>query len=395
MREEFPIFQHHPQLVYLDSAATAQKPERVLATLDRFYRFDYGTVHRAIYRQSQRATELYSAAREKARSFLNASSLEEILFTRGTTDGLNLIAQSATAAFVRPGDEILVSEMEHHSNFVPWQMAAERSGAKLCTIPMRTDGTLDWEGKITSKTKIIAVAHMSNVTGTIHPIAQIGREAKRMGAFLVVDGAQAAAHLPVDVQALGADFYAFSGHKCYGPTGIGVLFGRKELLSSMSPIQGGGDMIHEVHLCHTTYAEPPLRFEAGTPAIAPALGLAAALEWIEEKSKDRLLVHTEALTSFAADELLRIPGLKIWGNPPKRGPILTFTLEGLHSLDIASWLDTQEIALRSGHLCAQPTLRKWGITSALRASFAAYNREEDVVQLVKALRQVQGILSHL
>ena len=393
MREEFPIFRNHPNLCYLDSAATAHKPDAVIHALKEFYEKDYGTVHRAIYRQSLRATEKYAEAREKVCFFLNANSSQEIIFTKGTTDSLNIVATSLTKTFLKPGDEILVSEMEHHSNLVPWQMAAKECGATLSFIPMNEQGVLEWEGKITSKTKIVAVAHMSNVTGTMNPIAPISQEAKKVGAFLVVDGAQAAPHMPVDVQKLGCDFYAFSSHKCYGPTGIGVLFGKKELLEVMTPIQGGGDMILRVDLMETTYAPPPLRFEAGTPLIAQAIGFKAALDWIDNVTRSHLYAHTHALRTYTEEKLNEIPGLHILGQAPEKGGLITFTVDGAHPLDIATLLDAEEIAIRSGHLCAQPLLRKFGLESALRVSFAAYNTEADAERFVKALKRIIPLMS--
>ncbi len=381
MRDEFPIFHAHPELIYLDSAATAHKPQCVIDALTRFYAEDYATVHRAIYRGSLRATEQYNETRAAAARFLNAKE-GEIVFTRGTTDALNLVAQSYARTFLKPGDEILISEMEHHSNIVPWQMVAKQTGAILEWIPMNEEGVLEWKGRISAKTKLVSLAHISNVTGTINPIAEITRAAHIVGAKMVVDGAQAAPHLPIDVQALNCDFYAFSGHKCYGPTGVGVLYGKEELLEVMPPIQGGGDMIETVELERTTFQKPPLRFEAGTPLIAQVVALKTALEFVANNRQP------DTLLSLATERLLAIPGLKIIGNAPQKGPIITFQLEGVHPLDLATLLDLKNIAIRSGHLCAQPLLRKLGLTAAARVSFGLYNTAEEVEIFADALSQI-------
>ena len=378
MRDEFPIFRAHPDLIYFDSAATAHKPQCVIDALTKFYTEDYATVHRAIYRPSLKATEQYNATRAAAARFVNASP-EEIIFTRGTTDAINLVAQSYASQVLKPGDEILLSEMEHHSNIVPWQMAAQRTGATLRFIPMNEQGILEWEGTISSKTKLVALAHVSNVTGTINPIAEIGRAAHAVGAKFLVDGAQAAPHLKIDVQALHCDFNALSGHKCYGPTGIGILYGKKELLAAMPPIQGGGDMIERVELETTTYQAPPLRFEAGTPLIGSAIALRAALEFVEQHRQPDFLLP------YATERLQAIPDLRILGTAPHKGPILTFHIEGVHPLDLATWLDLKNIAIRSGHLCAQPLLRKFGLAAAARASFGLYNTLEEVDRFADAL----------
>lgn len=384
MRDEFPIFKKHPEWIYLDSAATAQKPQCVIDALTKFYSEDYATVHRAIYRYSLHASEQYRETRLTAARFLNASP-DEIIFTKGTTDALNLVAQSYGRKVLKPGDEILITEMEHHSNLVPWQMIAKETGATLRYIPFDTRGVLEWEGTITPRTKIVALAHVSNVTGTIHPIRAIADAAHAVGAKLVVDGAQAAPHLKIDVQALGADFYAFSSHKCYGPTGVGVLYGKKELLEEMPPLQGGGDMIERVELEETSYQLPPLRFEAGTPSIAGVIGLKTALEFVEKHR------HPDTLLGFATEKLLKIPGLKIIGTAPEKGPILTFHIEGVHPLDLATLLDLKNISIRSGHLCAQPLLRKFGLTAAARASFGLYNTREEVDQLIEAVMEVGAL----
>lgn len=389
MRSEFPIFTHHPELVYLDSAATAHKPRSVIDALTQFYSSEYATVHRAIYKPSLKATEKYNAAREAARAFLNAAHFEEIVFTRGTTDALNLIAQSYGQR-LGPGDEILISVMEHHSNLVPWQMLAERSGASLRFIPVSANGVLEWQGRITPKTKIISLAHVSNVTGTVNPIGEIAKA--KQNAVLVVDGAQAAPHMPLDVQALGCDFYAFSGHKCYGPTGVGVLYGKKELLESMPPIDGGGDMIERVDLERTTYQAPPLRFEAGTPIIGSVIALKAALDFIQAAGREKIASWEDKLLRRAQEQLAQIPGVKLIGTAPEKGPILTFNIDGIHPLDLASYLDLKHIAIRSGHLCAQPALRAFGCESAARASFGVYNTLQEVDLFCAAVEQARSLL---
>ena len=380
MREQFPIFQKHPSLIYLDSAATTHKPQVVIDALTTFYAEEYGTVHRAIYQSALIATDRYNETRETVRRFVNAAQVEEIVFTRGTTDALNLIALSWARTYLKPGDEILVSEMEHHSNLVPWQMAAAATGAILRFF--------DGLPTVTVATKLIAIAHMTNVTGQINPIAQIAKEAKRVGAILVVDGAQAAPHLKIDVQALGCDFYAFSSHKCYGPTGVGVLYGRKELLDSMPPVQGGGDMIDRVDLQRSTYAKAPLRFEAGTPIIGSVIALKTALDFITAIGQEQIAAHENALRRRLEAELSTIEGLVILGNQADKGPLTTFTIAGLHSLDIATWLDLKHIAIRSGNLCAQPALRKFGLETASRVSFGIYNTMTEVELFLTELKKI-------
>lgn len=385
-RDHFPIFSHQPDLIYLDTAATAHKPRSVIEALAHFYAAEYATVHRSIYRLSLEATEQYHATRETVRRFINARDASEIVFTRGATDGLNLVAASYGRLMLKPGDEILISAMEHHSNIVPWQMAAEQSGASLKIIPVDERGVLLWENTISRKTKIVALAHVSNVTGSINPIADIAHAAHASNAILVVDGAQGAPHMPVDVQKLGCDFYVFSGHKCYGPTGIGILYGKKELLEQMPPVQGGGDMITRVDLDRTTYAPPPLRFEAGTPPIGEVIALKSALDFIENIGRAGIAMHEDALLRHASVQLAAIPNLRIIGTAPEKGPILTFHIEGLHPLDLATFLDLKQIAIRSGHLCAQPALRAFGLETAARASFGIYNTLEEVDRFCQAVR---------
>jgi cysteine desulfurase/selenocysteine lyase len=364
MRNLFPIFTHHPDLVYLDSAATTHKPQEVIDTISRFYAQDYGTVHRAIYQGAARATEMYEMAREEVRAFLNAPKQEQIVFTRGTTDAINLIA--ATFPF-KPGDEIVVSPEGHHSNLVPWQMAAQRTGATLRFLDA---------APLSSRTRLLAVPHLSNVTGAFAPVKTLAQQARQVGALLLLDGAQSAPHHLIDVQALDCDFFAFSGHKCYGPTGIGVLYGRH--LDALPPLQGGGDMIEEVTLQATTYQPPPLRFEAGTPPIAQAIGLAAALRFCRTHSLDPQLIQA------TYQLLLSIPDLQLIG-PQDRGPIFTFYLPGIHPLDLATLLDQSHIAIRSGHLCAQPLLALHGLKQACRLSLGLYNSKTDLDRFHQAL----------
>lgn len=381
MRNEFPVFEHQPELIYFDSAATTQKPKCVIDALTQFYSRDYGTVHRAIYRQSVQASEQYYESRVAAARFLNADP-DEIVFTRGTTDAINLIAQSYGRTYLKAGDEILISEMEHHSNIVPWQMLSKEIGASLRYIPVDERGSLEWKGQITKKTKIVSLGHISNVTGTVNPIAEIGRAARELGAVMIVDGAQAASHIQIDVQSLNCDFYAFSGHKCYGPTGVGVLFGKKELLDKMPPIQGGGDMIAWVDKEETTYQSPPLRFEAGTPNIGSIIALKTALEFVEKHVKPDLLLP------YATKKLLAIPNLRIIGTAPEKGPIITFHIDGIHPLDLATLLDLKNIAVRSGHLCTQILLRKFGLEAAVRVSFGIYNTQGEVDQFAEAVSEI-------
>jgi cysteine desulfurase/selenocysteine lyase len=381
-RESFPVFRHHPEWVYLDSAATAHKPQCVIDALTQFYAEDYATVHRAIYSASMRVTEQYHDAREMVRRFLNAADSEEIVFTRGATESIHLVSRTF---LLQRGDEILLSRLEHHSNLVPWQMLAEEKGVVLNWIPVLENGALDWPCTISPKTKLVSVAHVSNVTGAIAPIREIVQAARQVGAAVLVDGAQAAPHMPVDVQALDVDFYAFSGHKCYGPTGIGVLYGKKERLRAMPPLQGGGGMVEHVDFERSSYQEPPLRFEAGTPAIGPAIGLKAALDFLQQAGLHAAAAWEQHLLKLTTDRLSEISNLRIIGTAPEKGPILTFTIENVHPLDLGALLDCKNIAIRTGHLCAQPLLCQFGCESVMRASLAIYNTEEDIERFATAL----------
>jgi len=386
-RDEFPIFDKHPELVYLDSAATTHKPRSVIEALSRFYAEEYATVHRTVYRGAVAATEKYHETREAVRKFVGAERVEEIVFTRGTTESLNLVAQSWGKTFLRAGDEIVVSEGEHHSNLVPWQMLAESTGAVIRWAKIRDDGTIDFSC-INARTKLVAVAHVSNVTGTIHPIADIVRQAHAVGAIVVVDGAQGPSHLPVNVQALDCDFYAFSGHKCYGPTGIGILYGKHSWLEQMPPVHGGGDMIAKVTLEKTTFAAPPLRFEAGTPLIGPVIALKSALDFIESIGIETIAQHEQKLHRALEQGLKTIDGLRFIGSAKHKAPITTFTIDGIHPLDLATLLDLSHIAIRSGHLCAQPCLRRFGLETAARASLGVYNTMHDVERFIDAMHAV-------
>lgn len=383
-RDSFPFFRHHPETVYLDSAATAHKPSCVIEALSQFYERDYATVHRSVYQSSMRATELYQEARDAVRQWIHAKESDEIIFTRGTTESIHLVSRTFP---LQKGDEVLVSELEHHSNLVPWQMLAQEKGIILKKIPVLETGELDLQFPLSPQTKLVAVTHASNVTGTIPPIRELAREAHRVGAVVLVDGAQAASHARIDVQDLDADFYAFSGHKCYGPTGIGVLYGRKNLLEKMPPYHGGGGMVSRVDFDRSSYLEPPMRFEAGTPIIGSAIGLKAAIDYMQSIGIEAIHAYEQSLLAFATEKLHKIPGLRIIGQAAQKSPILTFTVEGTHPLDLATFLDMQNIAVRSGSLCAQPLLRRFGVEVAIRASLALYNSREDVERFALALEK--------
>jgi cysteine desulfurase / selenocysteine lyase len=388
LRREFPIFANNPDLVYLDSAASAQKPRAVIDRVADYYRTDYANVHRGVYRLSARSTELYEEAREKVRRFLNAADAREIVFVRNTTEAINLVAQSWGPAFLAEGDEVLISELEHHSNIVPWQLLRDRLGIRLVIAPIDATGGLDlsgFEACLSPKTRLVAMTHVANASGARVPVETVVKLAHRYGAKVLIDGSQAAPRLAVDVRALGCDFYAFTGHKVYGPTGIGVLYARYALLAAMPPWQGGGEMIANVTFEKTEYAEPPHRFEAGTPDISGAIGLGAALDFIEEIGRDRILDHEEALTGYGVDRLSRIPGLTLVGAGQHRLGILSFDLKGAHPHDVATVLDRYHVAVRAGHHCAQPLLDKMGYGATTRASLGVYNDERDIDALAAAL----------
>ncbi|HEY2811547.1 MAG TPA: cysteine desulfurase [Rhabdochlamydiaceae bacterium] len=399
MRQEFPMLHrsmHGKQFIYFDTAATAHKPRCVIEAVAGFYKERYATVHRASYDFASQATAQYDAVRRQVKEFLNASFVEEIIFTKGTTDGINLVASSFGKAFIRQGDEVIISVMEHHSNIVPWQMLCEERNAHLKVIPINDRGELlldEFEKLLTPRTKIVSVAHISNVTGTINPVEEIIKMAHARGAKVLIDGAQAASHMPIDVCRLGADFYVFSGHKAYGPTGIGVLFGKRSLLEKMPPYQGGGDMISEVSLHGSTFQAPPLKFEAGTPMITEVIGLSEALSFIESIGRSRIAIWEKDLLDYATRRLQEIKGLKIIGTAAKKGALISFTIEGVHSLDIGTLLDIRGIAVRTGQLCAQPLLNYFNVPSLTRLSFGVYNTFEEIDQFISALKEVLLLLS--
>ncbi len=397
IRRDFPLLRqriHGKPLVYLDNAATTQKPQAVLDALVHYYVEENSNVHRGVHSLSGRATDSYEAARETARRFLNAADANEIVFVRGTTEGINLVAQTLGRTLVGVGDEIVISEMEHHSNIVPWQILCEQKGAKLRVIPVSDTGELlldEFERLLNDRTKVVAIAHVSNVLGTINPIAEVVRLAKARGITVVVDGAQAVAHMPVDVQALGCDFYAFSGHKIFGPTGVGVLYGRKALLESMPVYQGGGGMIGRVTFERTTFADLPYKFEAGTPHIAGAIGLAAALDYLTAIGIERVAAYEDELLKYATRALTEVPGLRLTGTAPAKASVLSFVLGDVHPHDVGTILDREGVAVRAGHHCCQPLMARLGVPATARASLALYNTREDVDALVAALRTVREV----
>jgi cysteine desulfurase/selenocysteine lyase len=397
IRQDFPILattMHGRPLVYLDSAASSQKPRVVLDAEREFYETTNANIHRGVYALSAEATRRYDVAREKLAAYLGAAHAHEVIFTRGTTEGINLVAQSWARPRLKPGDEILLTEMEHHSNIVPWQLVAEQTGAIVRPAPITDRGELDLErftSLVTDRTKIVAVAHVSNALGTINPVRRIADLARAAGAVLAVDGAQAAPHLPVDVEALGADFYACSSHKMLGPTGVGVLYGRESLLDAMPPYQGGGDMIHTVTFSGSTWAPLPAKFEAGTPNIAGAIGLGAAVDYIEQIGRDRIAEHEHALLTYATDRVTEVSGLRIVGTAPLKASVLSFVMEGIHPHDIGTILDSEGVCIRAGHHCAQPLMKRMGVPATARASFAVYNTERDADTLVAALGKAREL----
>ncbi len=395
MRELFPIFTANKSLVYLDSAATSQKPEEVIEAMASFMRQDYGTVHRAVYGVCAKATQKYNQVRESVRRFIDAKFVEEIIFTKGTTESINLVANSFGERFVEEGDEIFVVETEHHSNIIPWQMLCARKKAVLRVIPVNDNGEIvltDLEKSISSKAKLIAVAHVANATGAIHPVAEIIAIARKNGVKVLVDAAQSISHIPISVQQLDPDFLVFSGHKMYGPTAIGVLYGKKELLEDMPPYQGGGDMVETVSFEKTTYQSLPMKFEAGTPGIIEAIGLGAAVTFLERIGFTEIQKHDLALTEYTISRLSRLPGIKFLCSPKKRASLISFLCEGCHPLDVATFLDTKGIAVRTGHLCALPALKRFGVSSTIRVSFGLYNNQEDIDKLIVGLESAMQIL---
>lgn len=397
IRKHFPILDQdingYP-LVYLDSAATSQKPQQVIDATSKYYEFDNSNVHRGVHTLGNRATDEYEGAREKVRAFINAKSTEEIIFTRGTTTAINIVARSYGDANVQEGDEIVITYMEHHSNIIPWQQLAKRKGAVLKYIDLEEDGTISLEKVkevVTSKTKIVSVMHVSNVLGTMNPVKEIAEIAHEHGAIMVVDGAQAAPHMRVDVQVLNCDFYAFSGHKMAAPTGIGVLYGKKDLLNQMEPVEFGGEMIDFVGLEDSTWKELPWKFEGGTPIIAGAIGLGAAIDYLEEIGLDKIEKHEQQLAAYAIEKMSEVEGLTIYGplDPSKRAGLVTFNLDDVHPHDLATILDMNGIAVRAGHHCAQPLMKWLKVSATARASFYIYNTEEDIDRLVEGLRMAK------
>ncbi|MBY4677108.1 SufS family cysteine desulfurase [Marinobacterium arenosum] len=394
LRAEFPLLNRRvngQRLIYLDNAATAQKPREVIEAVNRFYRQHNANVHRASHALSSEATALFEQARDSVARFLNAPDSREIVWTRGTTEAINLVAQSYGRSRLQPGDEILLTELEHHANIVPWQLLAEQTGATIRVVPIRDNGELDlarFRALLNERTRILAVGHASNALGTINPVAEMIRAAKSVGAVTLVDGAQSAAHLPIDVQALGCDFFAFSGHKAFGPTGIGALWGRLELLEQMPPWQGGGEMIERVSFSGTSYNRVPFRFEAGTPNIAGAIGLAAALDYLSAQDRPALLAHEQQLLQRCLEQCSQINGFRPIGQPAERVSLLSFQLDGLHQQDVGLLLDQQGIAIRTGHHCAMPLMERLGLPGTLRASFAFYNSQEEVDRFAEALQQI-------
>ncbi|RXT05721.1 cysteine desulfurase [Ammoniphilus sp. CFH 90114] len=394
IKSQFPILNQevngHP-LVYLDSAATSQKPISVIEAIDDYYRRYNSNVHRGVHTLGTWATDAYEGAREKVKKFIHAKESAEIIFTRGTTTALNIVANSYAREFLKEGDEIVITLMEHHSNLIPWQQAAKSTGATLKYIPLQPDGTVkleDVEATITAQTKLVAIAHVSNVMGTVHPIKQIAEIAHRNGAVICVDAAQGAPHVAIDVQDFDCDFLAFSGHKMSGPTGIGVLYGKRTLLEKMSPYEYGGEMIDFVELYDSTWKELPWKFEGGTPIIAGAIGLGAAIDFLQQIGMENIERHEQQLVQYAMEQLRQIDGLTIFG-PEKRSGLVTFNLSDVHPHDVATVLDAEGIAVRAGHHCAQPLMRWLNVTATARASFYIYNTEEDIDALVKGLKKTK------
>ena len=399
LRADFPALAQqindHP-LVYLDNSATTQKPQAVIDAVADFYSRDNANVHRGVHRLSQRASDRFDGAREKVRAFINAPSCAEVIFTRGTTEAINLVAQSYGRSMLKKADEVLVSAMEHHANIVPWQLLCEETGATLKVAPMNHDGELlleDFANLLSEKTRIVALTHVSNALGTINPIQQLTRQAHQAGAVVLVDGAQSVAHGPVDVQSLGCDFFAFSGHKLYGPTGVGVLYGRETLLEAMPPWQGGGDMIRTVSFEGSTWNALPYKFEAGTPHIAGVVGLGAAVDYLDAIGLQAIGAHEQALLALATQRAHLQPGMRIIGNASDKAAIVSFELEGIHPHDVGTILDSAGVAIRTGHHCAMPVMQFFDVPATARASFGLYNTAEDINALFDAITKTQSLFA--
>ena len=396
IREDFPALHQavngHP-LVYLDNAATSQKPRAVIDALVHYYESDNANVHRGIHELSNRATAAFEAARIRAAQFINAHSADEIIFTRGTTEGINLVAAAWGTKFIKRGDKILLTEMEHHSNIVPWQLLAERTGAKLVYLPVTGDeGLLDLDRLdplLTPQVKLFAMVHVSNSLGTVNPVAKLCARARQLGVTTLIDAAQSAGHMPIDVQQMGCDFLAFSGHKLCGPTGIGVLYGRSELLNAMPPYQGGGDMILSVDFHQTTYKKAPHRFEAGTPDISGAIAMHAAMDYLDAVGREHICQHDQELASYAYERLSELKGVRLFGPKTGRAGLVSFLLNGVHAHDIVTVADQWGVALRGGHHCTQPLMRKLGVESTARASFYFYNTTAEIDRFIEVVKQIQ------
>lgn len=399
LREQFPILKRQVKgypLIYLDNAATSQKPQVVIDALVNYYTGFNANIHRGIHSLAEEATAAFEATRDAVKSFINASSREEIIFTRGTTEGINLVAATWGRANVKAGDEIIISTMEHHSNIVPWQVLCEEKGAVLKVIPVNDKGEIIWEEflkLVSPKTKLISIVHVSNALGTVNPVKAIIAEARKVGAVVMVDGAQSTVHLDIDVQDMDCDFFAFSSHKMYGPTGIGVLYGKKALLQEMPVYQGGGEMIREVTFAKTTFNELPYKYEAGTPNIADTVALKAAIDFINENGKAAMRAHEDELLEYATEQLQQIPGLSIIGQAKEKVSLVSFIIDKIHPQDIAILLDNRGIAVRTGHHCAQPLIDRFCIPGTTRASFAAYNTKEEIDELVKGLHRAIKLLA--
>jgi cysteine desulfurase/selenocysteine lyase len=397
IRKDFPILKqlvHGKPLVYLDNAATSQKPAAVIEAMTRYYSADNSNIHRGVHLLSERATKEYEEARVKVQAFINAAQAKEIIFVRGTTEAINLVTNSYGRANVKTGDEVLITAMEHHSNIVPWQMLCEEKGARLRVVPINDDGELileEFEKLLNERTKIISVAHISNALGTINPIRGIVEIAHRHNIPVMIDGAQAAPHTKIDVQELDCDFYAFSGHKVYGPTGIGVLYGKASLLDAMPPYQGGGDMIASVTFEKTTYNVLPYKFEAGTPNIAGTIGLGAAIDYVNQIGLERIANYEEELLAYGTDALSQIPKLRLIGTANEKAGVLSFVLEGVHAHDVGTILDREGIAIRTGHHCAMPVMDRFGVPATARASLAFYNTREEIDALVAGINNVREV----
>jgi cysteine desulfurase / selenocysteine lyase len=401
IRKDFPVLAqkvHGKALVYLDNGATSQKPQAVIDTLNRYYTAENSNIHRGVHYLSERATAAYEAAREKIRSFINAARTQEIIFVRGTTEAINLVAQSYGRNFLKSGDEIVISAMEHHSNIVPWQMLCQQVGARLRVIPISHDGEVvveEYRALLNDRTRFVSITHVSNALGTIVSVKEIVALAHERGIPVLVDGAQAVPHLRVDVQDLGCDFYAFSGHKLFGPTGIGVLYGKSELLERMPPYQGGGDMISLVTFEKTHYNVLPYKFEAGTPHIAGVIGLGAALDYLDGLDWQQLAEHEHDLLSYATEQLEKVAGLRIIGTAREKAGVLSFVFEQIHAHDVGTILDQEGVAVRAGHHCAMPVMQRFGVPATTRASFAFYNTREEIDILVSGLQKVKKVFGHV